>query len=116
MDPRVYFAAERTLLAWMRTGLTVIALGFVVARFGLFLTLLAAGATPRDHALSSILGVVLVIAGALMMLGALRNHRGYLQSLPPEDIPRVAMPWLAPAATLALVCFGLALAVYLAVA
>jgi putative membrane protein len=35
-DPRVYFAAERTLLAWIRTGLTVVGLGFVVARFGLF--------------------------------------------------------------------------------
>ena len=30
-DPRVYFAAERTLLAWVRTGLTVMALGFVVS-------------------------------------------------------------------------------------
>jgi uncharacterized membrane protein YidH (DUF202 family) len=36
-DPRVLFAAERTLLAWIRTGLTVMAFGFVVARFGLFL-------------------------------------------------------------------------------
>ncbi len=29
-DPRVYFAAERTLLAWIRTGITTIGLGFVV--------------------------------------------------------------------------------------
>jgi putative membrane protein len=36
-DPRVLFAAERTLLAWVRTGITVIG-GFVVARFGLSLT------------------------------------------------------------------------------
>ncbi len=35
-DPRVFFAAERTLLAWVRTGLAVMGLGFVVARFGLF--------------------------------------------------------------------------------
>jgi len=41
-DPRVYFAAERTLLAWIRSGLTVMALGFVVARFGLFLALMSA--------------------------------------------------------------------------
>jgi putative membrane protein len=38
-DPRIFFAAERTLLAWLRTGLTVMALGFVVARVGLFLRL-----------------------------------------------------------------------------
>jgi len=36
-DPRVYFAAERTLLAWIRTGLAMMGFGFVVARFGLFL-------------------------------------------------------------------------------
>ncbi len=41
-DPRVYFAAERTMLAWLRTGIAVMAFGFVVARFGLFLRLLRA--------------------------------------------------------------------------
>ena len=46
-DPRVYFAAERTMLAWLRTGVTIMAFGFVVARFGLFLRLLQAqGVTP----------------------------------------------------------------------
>ena len=30
-DPRVRFAAERTLLAWMRTGLALMGFGFVVA-------------------------------------------------------------------------------------
>lgn len=30
-DPRVYFAAERTLLAWLRTGLGLIGVGFAVA-------------------------------------------------------------------------------------
>ena len=36
-DPRVRFAIERTLLAWVRTGLALMGFGFVVARFGLFL-------------------------------------------------------------------------------
>jgi putative membrane protein len=36
-DPRIYMAAERTFLAWIRTGIAFMAFGFVVARFGLFL-------------------------------------------------------------------------------
>ena len=40
-DPRIYFASERTLLAWIRTGISVVGLGFVVARFGLFLSFAA---------------------------------------------------------------------------
>src|SRR5579863_5945602 len=32
-----YLAAERTLLAWIRTGLALMGFGFVVARFGIFL-------------------------------------------------------------------------------
>ena len=36
-DPRTYFAEERTFLAWIRTGLGLMGVGFAVARFGLFL-------------------------------------------------------------------------------
>lgn len=39
-DPRVLFAAERTLLAWNRTCISLTAFGFVVERLGLFLQLL----------------------------------------------------------------------------
>jgi uncharacterized membrane protein YidH (DUF202 family) len=68
-DPRVYSAAERTLLARIRSGLTVMALGFVVARFGLFLTLMSAssGASTSGHNghwSSSALGIALMTLGA----------------------------------------------------
>ena len=36
-DPKDFMAAERTLLAWVRTGIALMGFGFVVARFGLFL-------------------------------------------------------------------------------
>jgi putative membrane protein len=64
-DPRVYFAAERTLLAWVRTGLTVIGLGFVVARFGLFLHLLRPDSTSGAHVGSTMIGVGLVLLGSV---------------------------------------------------
>ena len=59
-DPRVYFAAERTLLAWVRTGITVIGLGFVVARFGLFLQILRHDPSPNSHPGSTLIGVLLL--------------------------------------------------------
>ena len=37
-DARDYLAQERTLLAWIRTGVGLIGLGFVVARFGVLLS------------------------------------------------------------------------------
>ena len=45
-DPRVLFAAERTLLAWVRTSVTLMGLGFAVARFGVFLAVLRGAAAP----------------------------------------------------------------------
>ena len=35
-DPRVYLAAERTFLAWVRTSVSLMGFGFVIARFALW--------------------------------------------------------------------------------
>jgi putative membrane protein len=69
----VYFAAERTLSAWIRTALSLMALGFVIDRFGLILHRIPAAAghgelTPR--LLSTWGGSVLVGMGAVMALAA----------------------------------------------
>jgi len=120
-DPRVFFAAERTLLAWVRSGLTVMALGFVVARFGLFLTLMSAsGVSPaggqHGHWPSSALGIALVVLGTGAILGALQNHRLYVRSLPTQDLPKLAMPWLTSFLAGLVAAAGLLLAVYLLIA
>jgi putative membrane protein len=120
-DTRIFFAAERTLLAWVRTGLTVMALGFVVARFGLFLRMIAlsnpalanASALSSTHWPSEALGVILVLAGSAIILGALRNHRVYVSSLPVEDIPLLPIPQLASFLSLSVATAGILLAVYL---
>ena len=88
-DPRVYFAAERTLLAWLRTGIAIMAFGFVVARFGLFLRLLRlqGGELVPGHGLSPYLGAGLVVLGVLAIgLGA-AGYRRYCRRLPSADLP-----------------------------
>jgi len=69
-DPRVFFAAERTLLAWIRTGLAMMGFGFVVARFGLFLRELA---SVRDNFPQHRLGSSLWVGTTLILLGVLVN-------------------------------------------
>ena len=68
----VYFAAERTLFAWVRTALALMALGFVVDRFGLFVRQLVASAGVQLHPkpFSSWAGTSLIILGVLMTVVA----------------------------------------------
>ncbi|MEO8741479.1 MAG: DUF202 domain-containing protein [Casimicrobiaceae bacterium] len=120
-DPRVFFAAERTLLAWVRTGLTIMAFGFVVARFGLFLRLLAAErpgiviSPEGHHGASNIVGIMLVLVGtACMILGALQ-HKSYVATLPPADVPRSHDPLYPVLLSAFLGLLGIGLAIYLAI-
>ena len=88
-DPRIYFAAERTFLAWLRTGITVMALGFVVARFGLFLRILRAqgGPVPTGTGLSPYLGAVLVVLGVIATGAGTRRYQKFCQRLGRSEMP-----------------------------
>jgi inner membrane protein YidH len=76
-DPRVYFAAERTFLAWIRTGLGLMGIGFAVSRFGLFLrqvSTVESRVPTRSTGLSVWSGVALVALGVIVTLGSVLRH------------------------------------------
>jgi len=113
-DPRVFFAAERTLLAWNRTSLTLMAFGFVVERFGLFLHMLAPQ-TPQhlERGISFWVGLGFILLGSLMAVLAVIQYRRVLRTLKPVEIPDGYWVNMAALSTLLLAVLGMVLSTYL---
>jgi putative membrane protein len=117
-DPRVRFAAERTLLAWLRTGMALMGFGFVVARFGLFLRELAAVHEPTNSSQSWSLwiGTALVLVGVAVTVLAADEHRRILQRLDRRE-SYIAPRWsLGLVVSVVFVLIGLGMAAYLVLA
>ena len=89
-----YLANERTFLAWIRTCIAVISLGFVVAKFGVWLRELAKRLDPQmpihSTGMSMPIGVIMMaVGGVLALLAAWHYHlvnqaikRGAVQANP----------------------------------
>ncbi len=87
-DPRVYFASERTLLAWIRTGISILGVGFLVAKFGLFLRLMGhQGWMIGGQHGSTLFGVAFVVAGSMAIAVAGWQHRRFMQGLTADQLP-----------------------------
>ena len=76
LNRRVHMANERTFLAWIRTSIGIMAFGFVVEKFALFIKQMSLilgkaeieNSAPPSHGYSAIVGIFLVGLGTLMVL------------------------------------------------
>jgi putative membrane protein len=108
-------ANERTFLAWLRTGIAVMSLGFVVARFGLWLRELALQINPhvalRHTGLSLPLGEVMIGFGALLTLVAAWRYHVVNRAIERGEIK--SDPRMVSLVTIVVVISAIALIIYM---
>jgi len=112
-DPRVFFAAERTLLAWNRTSLSLMAFGFVIERFGLFVSILMPQHDmPLQRGISFWTGLAFVLLGVFVAVFSTLQFRKVLGTLKPIEIPQGYRTSPGVITNLLVAGLGIVLAVY----
>jgi putative membrane protein len=107
-DPRVLFAAERTLLAWTRTTSGLLGLGFIIDRAALMVD-----ARGGERGLALAVGVAFVLLGVVLNALSVVQYRRSIAGLRPVEIPPHYWVNLTVLASVAVSVLGLTLAFYL---
>jgi uncharacterized membrane protein YidH (DUF202 family) len=112
---RVHMANERTFLAWVRTSIAIMAFGFVVEKFSLFVKqmgyYLGKELVPPQPGYSSIIGIVLVAVGVVMGILAFIRYKVVEKQI--DDDTYRPSPILSVLLFLALLSIGVFLILYL---
>lgn len=109
-----HLANERTMLAWVRTGIGIIAFGFAVVKFSLFVRQISAVLgknLTKQHGYSAEIGIALVILGTLSILFAYIQYRHTGRQLDADEFHH--SPLLIQLLVGLIFLVGLALVVYL---
>src|SRR5512143_1402799 len=112
---RVHMANERSFIAWVRTSIAIMAFGFVVEKFSLFVKqmgyYLGKELVPPQPGYSSIIGIVLVAVGVVMGILAFIRYKAVEKQI--DDDSYRPSPILSVLLFLALLSIGVFLILYL---
>jgi putative membrane protein len=114
-DRRVHMANERTFLAWIRTSISIMAFGFVVEKFSLFVKqvsfYLGKETTPPPAGYSTVIGIILVGLGAVMGVLAFVRYKSVQRQIEEDTYSR--SPVLSVLLALSVLVIGVFLVLYL---
>ena len=117
---RMILQLETSLLGWLRTSLSLMGFGFVIARFGLFLRELAQANDLTVHShpwlthVNTWTGTSLIVLGIIVMLISVRNHQLALDQLHRGELALPSRWSLSVIVSLIVAAMGISLAIYLA--
>jgi putative membrane protein len=111
-------ANERTFLAWVRTAIAVMAFGFLVERFDLFLETVAPSLSgrmlsPTGQKFGNFAGLTLIVVGTAMVALAMRRFIRNARDIDSDEQKRGAGPKLDLALAALLILLGLSMFLYL---